>query len=73
MIATNRIATAKQFFLKIRSWNVHRLWEFDIKLVPRFIETTTEGWVFICSWFTGETDVFRKHNESREKNKQEKK
>lgn len=70
MIATNRVATAKQFFLKIRSWNVHRLLEFD-KLVPRFIETT-EGWVFICSWFTGETDVFRKHNESREKNKQEK-
>lgn len=37
----NKITTAKQF-LKLRAWNVHRLWKFDIKIVPRFIETTTE-------------------------------
>lgn len=48
---SHRRLQAKQFFLKIRYWNFHRLWEVGIKIVSRFIETATEGWVFICSWF----------------------
>lgn len=42
------------------------------KIVPRFIETTTEGWVFICSWVTGETDVFRKHTKAEKKTNRKK-